>query len=107
MADQELHKLSRRPPAIEWQTSRRPRPPQIVFDKEPSKVGTRHMPSQADPFLRDLSGDPELVRRWDSASGSRWRACPKNFHPRSRLEGRCNGARVQASRTYNSAAFSG
>src|SRR6266481_1797571 len=107
MADQELHKPSRRLQAIEWQTSRCPRPPQTAFDREPSKAGTQHMPSPADPFLRDLSADPELVRRWDSASDSHWRACPKNFHPRSRLEGRCNEAQVRASHTCNSAAFSG
>src|ERR1700674_637538 len=95
MADQESHKPSRRLQAIEWQTSRRPRRPQIAFDREPSKVGMRHMPSQADPFLRDWSADPELVRRWDSATGSHWHACPKNSHPRSRLEERCSGDRCE------------
>src|ERR1700730_2019227 len=105
MVDQEFHKPARRESAIESQTTRRPRRPQIAFDREPSKRDTRDMPSPVAPFLRDWSAGPELVRRSDSASGSHWRACPKNFHPRSRLEGRCNGAQVRVSHTYNSVAF--
>src|SRR5271166_4738166 len=93
--------------AIEWRTSRIPRPFRIAFGREPWRAGTRDKLSQTNPFQPGWSEGPGLVRRWGSASGSRWRAYPRSSRPQSRLAARCNGALVRRSRTYNFAAFAG